>query len=186
VSIGDSGNAAKPALSRRPSLEPYRDSLQSELNRQAANLIDAIAKHGISSLLSAQLATVESRLGEIGRMLTAKLEPEIPAFSNEEIHEFLRQKSQKFCDVLTGDPALARQELQKRIVKLVLTPRDTPDGPVLQVTGDIAMFVSDDVMLTNSLEGIGEHYIPFAISLAGLQLDPRASLKAVGNSMICQ
>ena len=173
---------AREAASKDSQLKQER----SELNRQAANLIDAIAKHGISSLLSAQLATVESRLAEIGRMLTAKLEPEMPAFSNEEIHEFLRQKARQFCDVLTGDPALARQELQKRITKLILTPKDKPDGPVLEVTGDIAMFVGDDVMLTNSLEGIGVHYIPFAISLAGLQLNPRQSLETPGNSMLCQ
>src|SRR6185437_2905451 len=38
---------------------------RADLYLQAGHLVDAIAKHGISSLLSSQLSTVETRLAEI-------------------------------------------------------------------------------------------------------------------------
>lgn len=151
---------------------------RSELQRQAGNLVDAIAKHGISPLLSTQLATVESRLADIARMLTAKPEPKMPPFSKDEIRTFLRQKAQQFCDVLVGDPALARQELQKRLTKLVLTPKHTAEGAVLEVTGDIGLFVGDDVMHINSLEGIAQHYINASLPLVCIVLDPSLALTA--------
>jgi hypothetical protein len=151
---------------------------QSELRQQAANLVDAIAKHGISPFLSAQLATVESKLADVERGLAAKPQPKLPEISDKEIHEFLRRKAQEFCELLTGDPARARQELQKRIDKLILTPMDTPNGSVLEVTGDIGMFTKDDVMLPNSLEGIAQHYTPGVIALEGVVLDPSQPLAA--------
>jgi len=151
---------------------------QSELRQQAANLTDAIKKHGISQFLSAELAAVESALGDIERCLTAKLEPKIPTVSEKDIREFLRHKAETFCGILTSDPARARQELQKRIKKLILTPRDTPNGPVLEVTGDVALFARDgDVMQTNSLEGIAQHYSAGSIPIA-IVLDPSFPLAA--------
>ena len=95
---------------------------RSELQKQATNLVDAISKHGISSLLSAQLATVEDRLAAIERMLAAKPSPKLPAFSDEQIRTFLRQECGYFCEALAADPALARRKIQKHITKLVLPP----------------------------------------------------------------
>jgi hypothetical protein len=119
---------------------------------------------------------VETRLGQIQRLSDSALEPKVPVFSIEEIREFLVQKSHEFANILAGDPATAREQLRKRITKLVLTPKETLDGAVFEVTGDVGLFQGDgDVMLTNSLEGIGEHYTS-VLSLTGLQLNPRASV----------
>jgi hypothetical protein len=38
-----------------------------------------------------------------------------------------------FREALAGDPELARQELQKRIKKLVLTPKQMPNRVVLDL-----------------------------------------------------
>jgi len=98
-------------------------------------------------------------------------------FTIEEIREFLQRKTQEFADILAGDPETARTQLRKRISKLVLTPKETPGGFVFEVTGDVNLFQgNDDVMLTNSLEGIAEHYIGASISLAGVILDPSLPL----------
>jgi hypothetical protein len=70
----------------------------------ARHLVDAIAKHGISSFLSSQLSTLEARLPEIDRLLTAKPAPTLPPFSEDEIRDFLRKESKDFCQVLVGDP----------------------------------------------------------------------------------
>jgi hypothetical protein len=39
------------------------------------------------------------------------------------IQTFLWQECQDFCEALAGDPELARQEIQKRITKLILSKR---------------------------------------------------------------
>jgi hypothetical protein len=79
---------AREAASNGAQLKEER----SELQKQATNLVDAIGKHGISSLLSAQLATVEDGLAAIERMLAAKPSLKLPAFSDEQIQTFLRQE----------------------------------------------------------------------------------------------
>jgi hypothetical protein len=45
-----------------------------------------------------------------------------------------------FADFLTGDPTRAKQELQKHVTKLVLTRKETPDGNVFEVSGDVSLF----------------------------------------------
>jgi DNA/RNA endonuclease YhcR with UshA esterase domain len=79
--------------------------------------------------------------------------------------------------LLTGDPELAKQEIQKRIKKLVLTPKQTADGTVLEVTGDVELFKQqEDVMLNNSMEGIAQHYTTARIALAHVVLRPSMAL----------
>lgn len=120
---------------------------RAELQSQAQHLVDAIAKQGISPLLSSQLSTVEARQREIERQLNAKPAPMVSAFSADDIREFLRKESKDFCDVLVADPEVAKREIQKRIKKLtpstrghVLTPKQTVNGTVLEVTGDVGLF----------------------------------------------
>lgn len=173
--LDNESKAAREASSRQSELKEE----QSRLNKQAANLVSAIAEYGMSDLLKAQLAEVEARLKEIERLLDAKTDAKLPAFSADQIREFLRRKSQDFASVLAGDPAKAKQELQKRITKLVLTPKNTPNGTVLEVTGDVALFVrEEDVMQTDSLERIGLHYIQPAAFVFNDVLDPRIPLAA--------
>jgi len=157
---------AREAKLNSPNLEQER----SELIKQAEHLVDAIALHGISSFLSAQLATVEARLVEIEHLLTAQPATKFPTFKDEEIREFLQQERQNFCDALADEPELARREIQKRIKQLILTPKETPDGAVLEVTGDVELFRGGDVLLGVSLERLSQHYTPFLVSLAPLVL----------------
>lgn len=152
----------------RPALEQER----SELEVQAGHLVDAIASHGISSFLSAQLESVEARLGEIERRLTAKPAAKLPRFTDEQIREFLRQECKDFCEALAGDPELAKKEIQKRIKNLVITPKDTPNGTVLEVKGDVALLRTGDVMLGVSMEGTSQQYIGSSIPLLGIVLNP--------------
>jgi site-specific DNA recombinase len=149
------------------------------LKKEQENLVDGIAKHGFSHALSARLATVESRIAQIQRLRDAGVEPKVPEFTTEEIREFVQRKSQEFANILAGDAAIAREQLRKRITKLVLTPKETQDGSVFEVTGDVSLFQgAGDVMLTNSLEGIAQHYIDASISLAGVMLNPALPLVA--------
>ena len=165
---------ATEAASNGPTLIAER----ADLERQAVRLADAIGQHGYSSVLSAQLSKVEARMAEIERLLAAKPVLKLPKFTDQQIAEFLRHECQDFCDALTGDPEFARQEIQKRIKKLVLTPKETPEGPVLEVSGDVALLRTGDVLAQSPMEGIAEHYIGASISLAGVILNPSLPLGA--------
>ena len=120
---------------------------------------------------------METRLAEIDQQLAEKPAPKRRVFSAERIREFLQQSSQQFCDVLLSDPARGKLEIQKRITKLVLTPKETPDGRRLEVTGDVGLFSGDGVMENKSLEGIAQHYILPQITIS-LVLDPSVPLAA--------
>jgi hypothetical protein len=155
-----------------PSLKAER----SELEKQAGRLVDAMAQHGFSPFLSSQLAKVESRLGEIDRLLTVKSARKLPTFTDEEIQKFVQRECKDFCELLSGDPVRARQEIQKRIKNLILTPKETLDGPVLEVSGDVALLRTGDVLVESPMEGFAQHYADAVIPLSKLILDPSMSL----------
>jgi hypothetical protein len=73
--------------------------------------------------------------------------------------------------VLTSDPEVAKREIQKRIKKLALTPKQTPNGTVLELTGDVQLFQHEDVMLNNSMEGTSQQYTSPRIALTNMVLD---------------
>jgi len=151
---------------------------RADLHLQAGHLVDAIGKHGISSLLSSQLSTVETRLAEIEHLLAAKPAPTRLVFSESEIREFLRRESKDFCSVLVADPEVAKREIQKRIKKLVLTPKQTANGTVLEVTGDVGLFQRPDVMVNNLMDETAQHYTHFCVVITGIVLDPSLALSA--------
>lgn len=174
---------AREAELNSPKLSEERSDLQA----QARNLVDAIARHGLSAFLSTQLEAVESRLAEIDRLLTAKPEKTLPNFTDEQIRTFLRQECKDFCELLAGDPIVAKHEIQKRIKRLVLMPRHTPNGTVLEVKGDVGLFQRADVMLDNVVDETVHHYtqplslgkpdpdsnVFWRISLSGIHLRTR-------------
>jgi len=151
---------------------------RSELQIRAGHLVEAIEQHGISSLLSSQLSTLEARLAEIERLLTAKPVSTLPTFSDDQIREFLHKESQDFCQVLVGDAETAKREIQKRIKKLVLTPKQMATGTVLEVTGDVGLFQRPDVMVNNLMDEIAQHYTHSCVILAGIIVDPSLPLAA--------
>jgi hypothetical protein len=144
------------------------------LETQARHLVDAISQYGYSSFLSAQLAGVESRLAEVDRLLAAKL----PTFTDEQIGDFLRKERKDFCELLKAEPQTARREIQKRISKLILTPRETPEGTVLDVSGDIELIRTGDVLLESPLEEIAQHYTLPRLVLTNVVLDPSLPVAA--------
>ena len=169
---------AREAEMNIPNLEQER----SELVKQAERLVDAIAQHGISSFLSAQLETVESRLAEIDRKLTAKPATRLPSFTDKQIREFLRQQRQRFCDALVEEPEFAKRQIQKHIKELVVTPRKFLNGGVLEVSGDVELFRREDVLLGVSMERHSEQYTERASRGAGdtaSSLLPRISLNHI-------
>ncbi len=96
----------------------------------------------------------------------------LPTFTEEQIGNFLRNECEGFCELLKGDPERARQEIQKRIKKLVMTPKETPNGAVLEVSGDIELIRTGDVLDKSPLERTAQQYILPRIPIANVVLDP--------------
>jgi hypothetical protein len=139
---------------------------------------EAIATLGLSPFVVEEFRTVESRLAEIDRLLTLKPSVKLPNFTDEQIRDFLQKECKDFCELLKGDPEVAKREIQKRIKKLVLTAKQTPAGTTLEVTGDVELFQHEDVMLNNSMEGIAQHYTLPRIVIANVVLDPSLPVAA--------
>jgi hypothetical protein len=110
-------------------------------------------------------------MAEIDRPPAAKPASKLPKFTDVQIREFLRQESKDFCDALTGDPEFARLEIQKRIKKLVLTPRETPEGAILEVSGDVALLRTGDVFVESPIQQTSQQYIGVSTPLACIILN---------------
>ncbi|MCU1286936.1 MAG: hypothetical protein JWO13_3286 [Acidobacteriales bacterium] len=145
-------------------------SERAQLLKQADNITRAIAEHGLSDLLSEQLRMIEPKLREIARRLEAPAPTLQFDFSRKEIEEFVEREAWDFSEALTADRSAARQEIQKRIRKLVLTP-SKQKGVTFDVTGDVQLLAApDDGMLSNSLGRIAQHYNGSRVSLEGVVL----------------
>jgi site-specific DNA recombinase len=167
------GKLAAEAISNRPMLEAER----AELDRKGRNLAEAIAQQGSSPFLSSELARVDARLAEIDQLLRAKPISKLPTFTDEQIRGFLRKECNDFCELLKGDPETARREIQKHIKKLVMTPKETPDGAVLEVSGDIELLRTGDLLDESPLDGIAQHYT-FPRIVITVVLDPSLPVAA--------
>jgi site-specific DNA recombinase len=137
-----------------------REALTSEkqaLLKKAQNLAEAIGETGISPTLKSLLGEAEARIAAIDVELATATAPALPEFTDHQIRSFVDAQAHRFAEVLKGDPQTAKEELQKRVSRLDLTPKQTDDGPVYVVTGDVAIFVSEDAMQDKREESIALH-----------------------------
>ena len=125
-----------------------------ELKSKAANIAEAIAAIGHSPTLLAQLATIEAEIGRLDDQLSTLNQPLEISASLEDLRSFFCEKALELRTLLRGDVERARQALAKHIEKLVLTPKETPEGPVFEVSGDVDVF-DDPEGLCNSSGGQG-------------------------------
>ena len=168
VTVAGEIEAAKARLAVEDQDELKREL--ADLHKRVMNLTEAIAENGTSPNLSAALRRHESRMAVIEKLLATREKPPSPTLDPGEAEEFLRGKLDTLVEVLLGDPLVTKQELRKRIEKLVLTPEKRDGSDVFVVTGDLKLFAADDAMLGKSLEGIGEHCIDLRVPLNGLVL----------------
>jgi site-specific DNA recombinase len=126
--------------------------LKTELRKleiEARNLGTAIAEYGIrrSPTLLAQLTFVEDRIERIDRQIH-EVQPEPPKVPTERVREFVLERAAELETILLGDRAAAKQALLTHFRPLVLAPKQTPDGPVFTVEGNLDLFSGlPDVML---------------------------------------
>ena len=126
-----------------------------ELKTKADNLAEAIAAMGHSPTLLSQLATVETQIARIDQDLAEINTPRDLEVTMADLRKFVAEKALDLQAVLRADVTEARQALAKHIEKLVLTPKETLDGPVLEVSGDVDLFGGDErVMQLVARDGI--------------------------------
>jgi site-specific DNA recombinase len=129
--------ARKRTRSEAPKLKADLRKLEIE----ARNLSGAIAQYGThrSPTLLTQLSHVENRIDTITRELEEPVS-EIPDVPIEHIREIVLQKAKDLEDILLGSPEDAKLALRTHVRPLVLTPIESPEGPLLRVSGTVDLF----------------------------------------------
>jgi site-specific DNA recombinase len=151
----------------------WREELEA-VTAKAMNLADAIGRHGLSSILSAQLAQSEARIDTINSILKApRCAAKIP--SKEQLRSFVLEKTQRLRETLDGeDRQETKRVIQKYVQNLILTPVVTSDGPAFQVTGDVDLFADGSgVMPDSSCSGTDKHHESLLVSLSGIRVHAR-------------
>jgi hypothetical protein len=86
------------------------------------------------------LATIEAEIAKLDERLTEMNRPRDLAVSLDDLRQFLYGRAAEIAELLRGDVEIARLALAKHVDRLVLTPKIPPDGPLLEVSGDIEIF----------------------------------------------
>lgn len=157
-----------------------REELET-VTARAMNLADAIGRHGLSSILSAQLAQSEARIETIKSMLKApRCAPKVP--SRDELRRFVLEKTGRLKETLEGeDPHEIKRVIQKYVRELILTPTANGGRPGFQVSGDMDLFADGSgVMLDSSSSGTDKHHDVFLLSLGDIRIDARLRCDTTG------
>jgi len=127
---------------------------RSELQAKAKRVTEAIAEAGHSPALLAQLSSIESELAHVERRIDARKPVDLNV-TVAEMRDFVSQKMSQLRDLLRNDPGTLKGALMKHVPQLVLTPVETPTGPVFDVTGGVELVGrGDDVMPLVARDGI--------------------------------
>jgi site-specific DNA recombinase len=113
-------------------LEEEREKLQA----QVQHLVDAIADFGHSPSLRAKLVSTEAKLEQVAHRIDAD-KVTSRRVNTEEVRTFVLENLMGLRTLLRGDVSQAKAALWKHFKPLVLTPEDTPAGPLYAVTGGV-------------------------------------------------
>ncbi len=134
-------------------LEDLRRERQ-RLQAKADNLTDAIAEAGHSLALLSKLAATEGKIEEVDRRIDA-LRPVDISDVVAEVRTFVYSSVLQLRELLRGDPAKSKEALARYLGELVLSPKNTPDGPVYEVSGAVNLLPGrNDVMPVVARDGI--------------------------------
>ncbi len=125
-----------------------------KLQAQARRLAEAIADAGHSPSLLAHLASTEEKLTRVQQQIDS-CKAEKFAVNAEEIRKFVIENVTRLRSLLRHDFTKARTALMSHVKPLVLTPQESPDGPLYAVSGNIDLPVSTgSVMQMVARDGI--------------------------------
>jgi site-specific DNA recombinase len=114
------------------------------LKGKAANVAEAIAAMGHSPSLLTQLGAIEGEIAKIDDQISSLNQPQELGVSYDDLSKFFYEKASELREALRADVETARKALAKHIQKLVLTPKETSDGPIFEVSRDVEIFDGTD------------------------------------------
>jgi hypothetical protein len=116
-------------------LRRHRQQVQEKANRIALAIADA----GHSPTLLTSLASIEKQIADLDARMDAHKPFEL-APTMSEIRDFVYGNILQLKNLLRGDAAKAKASLARHLGQLVLTPTQTPGGPVYLVSGGLDLF----------------------------------------------
>jgi len=148
-------------LSRSAQKSELRNQKE-KFQAQAANIADAIAASGHSSILLKRLGEIESQISAIETQLA---ENDMPALrvTVAEMREFVFRELLDIRGLLRENVAQTKLTLRKHIRDLVLTLENGPEGPFYQVNGKWEFLPEDKgVLVLVARDGSQSKYTPSA------------------------
>ena len=125
-----------------------------ELQAQTQRVIDAIAAAGHSPALLSKPGDLEARIAEADRRMEACKPIDITT-TTAEIGKFVHRNLMDLQGLLrNADPSRSKTAFLRHIGQLVLTPKQTPYGPVYEVSGRADLQAGEDVMVMVARDGI--------------------------------
>jgi site-specific DNA recombinase len=123
-----------------------------QLKAKAQRLVDAVAAAGHSPALLSSLAQVEGQLADVD----VKIENHKPiniSATLAEIRDFVYSNVLNLRGLLHEDASKSKLAVARHIGQLVLKPKQTPTGPVYEVSGGVNL-LAQDVMPVVARDGI--------------------------------
>jgi len=148
-----------------------------ELMSNVENLLDTIQDIGRNPALSKRLNSLDAEMRNIDVLLATQTEVRSAPLTEEDVTRLLDRKMDAIKLTLTGDAEVAKQQIRKHIATLTLTPVNTAEGPMYEVSGDVNVFAlgdPDDVLLGTSLERSCKQYTALSFPFHAT-LNPRIS-----------
>jgi chromosome segregation ATPase len=123
-----------------------------QLQTKAQHLTDAIANTGHSPALLSKLGEVEADIAKLDRQIDLH-KPINIATTVGEMREFVSRNLINLRSLLHEDASRAKTALSRHIGQLVLKPKQTPSGPLYEVSGGLSL-LAQDVMPVVARDGI--------------------------------
>ena len=123
-----------------------------QLRANAQRIANAIAEAGHSAALLSKLAEVEAKISEADRRLET-YEPVDVSASVGEVRDFVYRNVMNLRGLLHQDASRSKAALSRHIGQLILTPKQTPTGPIYEVSGRLDL-LAQDVMPLVARDGI--------------------------------
>jgi len=167
--------AVEDLASQQDVLVEERKHLTTELE----NLANEVANHGGSKTLRSLIWQKEARMTAVVDLISQGQNP-AKRVSEEEVDAFLKKAFDELADILLCEPTRSKQEIQKRISSLILTPSVHDGRPAYILSGDLSLFSGSELVLpTRTVHSTSQQH-NYSIRLDQcLKLDARGAVVAV-------
>jgi hypothetical protein len=132
-------------------LQDLREQRRS-LQAQAERVAEAVAQTGNSPTLLSKLSALEVRIASLDDQMET-LKPMDLKTTLKEIRDFVYRNVMDLRGLLHQDASSSKIALSRHIGQLILKPKQTPAGPIYEVSGDVNLLAAD-VMPVVARDGI--------------------------------